>query len=123
MTEAVEPVATPEPASEPIAEAPAKPRRSRKKAAEPVEAAVPEPVVAEAPAAPAAEAEATPAPVRRRRSTKAAAAATVAPDHVLEPVVANGVEPTAPDAQAVADAGAEEAGPPRRGWWQRTFGA
>jgi ribonuclease E len=120
VTEAAEPVIAPEPAPEPVAEAPAKPRRSRKKIAEPVEAPAPEPV-AETPAAPEAEAEVAPAPARRRRSTKAAAAVTPEPEPVLEAVAANGDEPTAPESDV--DAGSEDGESPRRGWWQRTFGA
>jgi len=113
VTEAV--AIAPEPAPEsPVAEeAQAKPKRSRKKAvepaAEPVESvaeAVVEPVVTEAPAAPETEA----APAKRRRSTKAAAAEAVA-----EPAVA-----TAGDAEGEE---LDENGAPRRGWWQRTFGA
>jgi ribonuclease E len=104
----VEPVVEAAPVPTPEAEAPAKPKRSRKKAAEPAPA--PEPVVAEVPAAAPAEAEAAPAP-RRRRSTKAAVAAETAP----APVAANGAEPE--------DAETEDDGTPRRGWWQRTFGA
>ena len=97
--------------SQPEADAPAKPRRSRKKAADPA----PEPVAVEAPVATeapvAAEAEpATPAP-RRRRTTKAAAVAEAAP------------EPAAVDAAALNGAESEDDGSPRRGWWQRTFGA
>jgi ribonuclease E len=101
------------PAPEPVAEAPAKPKRSRKKAAEPA-TAEPAPV-AEAPVAP----EAAPAPARRRRATKAAAAAEVAP----EPALVDGGDSAA---EAVAETMGEsegEAGTPRRGWWQRTFGA
>ena len=102
-----------EAAPEPVAEAPAKPKRSRKKATE----SAPEPVPAEP--APVAEApspsEAVPAPTRRRRSAKAVA--PIAP----EPVTADGGEPVAEVETEGADEG--EGGSPRRGWWQRTFGA
>jgi ribonuclease E len=120
VTEA-EPIVAPMPEAEPVAEAPAKPKRSRKKAAEPVEVAVeaaaPEPVAEEVPAAPDATSEAK--PTRRRRSTKAAAAAEAAP----VAVAAGEPEPAEAEAVADAEAEAEAGGEPRRGWWQRTFGA
>ncbi|HWI86044.1 MAG TPA: Rne/Rng family ribonuclease [Sphingomonas sp.] len=98
--------------SEPTAEPAAKPRRRRRPK---TETAVPEaepagasPQVAEA--APAQLAStADPAPARRRRSSKAAVEAP------LEPIVANGADA----AEGELDANGE----PRRGWWQRTFGA
>jgi ribonuclease E len=115
-----------EAAVEPVAEAaeptPAKrPRRSRKAAA------------TEASAEPAAESaveaapiEEAPAPKRPRRSRKAAAVEeapvveTPAEAQPSEPAPAE-AEP-APAAEATADA--EDTGEaPRRGWWQRTFGA
>ena len=107
-----EPVAEAGPEPEPEAEAPAKPKRSRKKA---VEAAPEVPAAAEAPAA-AAEPEAAATP-RRRRTAKAAAAAPApaAVEAVPEPVAAEAVEPESGEAN--------EDGTPRRGWWQRTFGA
>jgi len=96
-------------ASQPEAEAPAKPKRSRKKAAEPAPAEAPVAVASETPVA--AEVESTPAP-RRRRTTKATAAAEAAP------------EPAAADGAGLDQAEGEgEDGSPRRGWWQRTFGA
>jgi ribonuclease E len=108
--EAVEPPAAPEPVAaepevEPVAE---KPKRSRRKKAEPAAETPPaetEPAPAEA--APAAANDA--APPRRRRAKAAPAT----------PEVAEKV-----DAGAADDAAAEEEnGTPRRGWWQRTFGA
>jgi ribonuclease E len=89
-------------------EPPAKPKRSRRKKA----------VEAEAPAqAPAPEAEAPEAP-----------APEAAPDAVPEtapeaaPEAANDREDSAaPEAAEAAEA--DDGGPPRRGWWQRTFGA
>jgi ribonuclease E len=95
-------------ASEPAAEeAPAKPKRSRKKKAEPetetAEAVAVEAVAAEEPAPLEA------APVKPKRSRKKA-------------------EPKADDAAQGAEVAVEaaqdeaDAGPPRRGWWQRTFG-
>ncbi|WP_028965512.1 Rne/Rng family ribonuclease [Sphingomonas phyllosphaerae] len=111
-----EPVAVEEPVAE---EAPAKPKRTRrKKVAEPVVEAgdagpvndglpAPEPVAEEAPAKP-----------KRTRRKK------VAEDAAPEPVAA--VEPAADEAPA-AEEPAADADPstaqPRRGWWQRTFGA
>ena len=88
-------------------EAPAKPKRSRRKKPDEVEAIaeMPAATVADEPIAPAVEDEA-PAKPKRSRAKKAA-----------------------PQAQAMqageaatADAGAEEDGPRRSGWWQRTFG-
>jgi ribonuclease E len=91
-----------------VEEAPVKPKRSRKKAAEPVTETVVEPVAVEAASEPAPETEPVAAPAKRRRSAKAAAAEPVA-----EPVA-----PTNSDGEEV-----DENGAPRRGWWQRTFGA
>jgi ribonuclease E len=98
-------------------EAPAKPKRPRRKKADvEAEVAVPD-VVAEV----AAE-EAPAKPKRpRRKKTDAEPAAAVAAD---EPAAA-----AAPVATAEADAGDDTSGEdggdgsPRRGWWQRTFGA
>ncbi len=116
---AEEPAPAPVAADEPVAEeAPAKPKRTRrKKVAEPVVEAgdagpvndglpAPEPVAEEAPAKP-----------KRTRRKK------VAEDAAPEPVVAD--EPAAEEAPAVEEpaADAEQTAAPRRGWWQRTFGA
>jgi ribonuclease E len=136
--------AAPEPAVEaqPVAEeAPAeKPKRTRRKKADAVEAEAP---AAEAPAeaAPALEAEAPAKPKRTRR--KATTLDTPA-EPVAEAVpAASEPEPAAvaladaaapalvePESEAPAEAqpeaeGAEDdaGGAPRRGWWQRTFGA
>jgi len=102
--------------------APAKPKRVRKKkVAEPVEEA------------PAAEAEAAPAKPKRVRKKKVAEPAVEAP--AGEPAVSEA--PVAPAQAAPTEAApsesAAENGPeddnaddgsaPRRGWWQRTFGA
>ncbi|HEY0026349.1 MAG TPA: ribonuclease E/G [Allosphingosinicella sp.] len=116
-------------------EAPAKPKRRRRKKSDEVDAApaadapAAEAQAPEAPAsatgseagtdAPAAEGEAAEAPSevkapRRTSSRKAAAEKPAA------------AQPTAaePDAsEGAADEAGADAGPPRRGWWQRTFGA
>jgi len=96
-----EPVAEAAPEPQPAVEAPAKPKRSRKKAE-----AVAAPVEAEA--APEPEADAAVKPKRTRKK---------AAEPVAEPVAANGAEPAAAEAEAEGEGG------PRRGWWQRTFGA
>ncbi|EJU09954.1 putative ribonuclease, partial [Sphingomonas sp. LH128] len=101
----VEAPAAPEPVAE---EAPAKPKRTRRKKAdveaEAAPAPAPEPVAEEAAAKP-----------KRTRRKKADVEAEAAPAPVAEPVA----EP-----EAVAEAAsADDAAPaPRRGWWQRTFG-
>jgi ribonuclease E len=103
------------PVAEPAAEeeAPAKPkRRRRSKKAEEAEAAAAAAAESEAAAAPAAEEAPAPEPANDR------AASPEAP--VLERI-AEDVASTA-SAKAPAEAPADS-GPPRRGWWQRTFGA
>lgn len=102
------------PAAEVEAEAPAKPKRTRKKAAPKVAA---EPVAEEAPAA--VEAEAAPAKPKRTRKK---AAPKVAAEPVAEEAPAE-VETVTAEEPAAADAEAPTAETPRRGWWQRTFGA
>ncbi|MDB5670600.1 MAG: ribonuclease, partial [Alphaproteobacteria bacterium] len=96
VAEVAAPTPAPEPeAPEPVAEeAPAKPRRRRRKAD--ADAPAPEPALAEA------AAEAVPAPANDREDQG-------------EPSEANS------DAEPSADGA--DGGPPRRGWWQRTFGA
>ena len=123
---AAEPVVAPVPvtATEEAAPAEAKPRRGRK----PRAAAVAEPAAAET-AAPAEEAPA-PAPAPRGRRRKAAPSAETAavaetpgaeengePSPTATELVAAGSEPGI-EAESVDGASA-----PRRGWWQRTFGA
>ena len=117
----------PEPAAEPVAaevEAPAKPKRSRRKKADAAEAEPPTAeAVTDAPAAePAAEVEAPAKPKRTRRkksdSPEADAPAAEAP--AAEPALEAPADAQAPAAAAPAD---EKPGEPRRGWWQRTFGA
>ncbi|WP_420140235.1 Rne/Rng family ribonuclease [Sphingomonas sp.] len=128
--EAAAPVETVEPAPEPPApevEAgesapPKRPRRSRKAAAatDPVEPAGDIP--AEAGTAPVA-AEPAPKRTRRRRVTEVPVEADASP--VVEPTASN-EEPAPvaaePDAAPTGEAEAS-AESPRRGWWQRTFGA
>lgn len=115
VTETVEtPVAEEAPAAEAPAveaEAPAKPKRVRKKAAPKVAA---EPAAEEA--APAAEAEAE-APAKPKRVRK-----KPAPKAAAEPVAEEtpAAEP-APAEEATEESTSTET--PRRGWWQRTFGA
>ncbi len=86
----------------------AKPRRSRKAEA-----------VAQAPAEPAPEpvAEAPAKPARAKRAGKAAAPAADA-----TPASEPGPSEAAAEPAAAASEDAEPDGPPRRGWWQRTFG-
>ena len=130
--------------AEPAAEAP-KPKRTRRKKAEPV---------AEEAAAETASVEETPAPAEKPKRTRrkkaaelASEEATTVPaeetpaekpkrtrrkkaDPVIEEVATAPVEtstevapPATAETQPTADADtAEEGGKPRRGWWQRTFG-
>jgi ribonuclease E len=120
------------PVVEVAAEEPApKPKRSRRKKAD-----------AEAPAAEVeVEAVAAPEPVaaevaapKKRASRRKAAAAAETETLTAEPVAEAAAEPIAqdltPDEAAPADSeapaegeGEGEGGAPRRGWWQRTFGA
>jgi len=142
--EAAAPEAGETPAAEPVAEeAPAKPKRTRKKKAEVEAEAAPagvEEAAAEAPAkpkrtrkkAPAAEApadtaeapadvavtEEAPAKPKRTRKKKAEVEAEVAPIEVPAEAMA-AAEPQAETAEAEADG---DGAPTRRGWWQRTFG-
>ncbi|MCT8001349.1 ribonuclease E/G [Sphingomonas sanguinis] len=106
-----EPVVEEAPAVAAEAEAPAKPKRVRKKAAPKVAA---EPVVEEAPA-PEAEVPAKPKRVRKKAAPKVAA------EPVAEEAPAVEAEPAPAAEPAEADATSSET--PRRGWWQRTFGA
>ncbi|MCC6827132.1 MAG: ribonuclease E/G [Novosphingobium sp.] len=128
---APEPVAEAPVADEPVAdvpvadeEAPAKPKRGRpRKARVAVEAEVAAPEPVEAPAA-----EEAPAKPKRTRRKKADAIAEVVVADVateaqaeaepaLEPAAAAALTEETIDAQDEGDAGS-----PRRGWWQRTFG-
>ena len=108
VEEAPAPVA---PVAEVEAEAPAKPKRVRKKAA---------PKVAAEEAAPVAEAEAE-APAKPKRVRKKAAPKVAAEPVAEEAPVAEPAPAEEPAASADADNATGET--PRRGWWQRTFGA
>ena len=143
--------AGPTEAAEPLAEeAPAKPKRSRKKKAdaETADVAVDEAVAAEPAASePGDEPAAAPAKPKRVRKTKAAADDAVVAPVEAAPIEAAAVEATpepeaAPDAaekpkrtrkkaaaaepaltaEAAGEADDDNGGSPRRGWWQRTFG-
>jgi ribonuclease E len=109
VEEAPAPVA---PVAEVEAEAPAKPKRVRKKAAPKVA----DPAAEEA--APVAEAEAPAKPKRVRKK----AAPKVAAEPVAEEASAP-PEPTPAEEPATADTESATGETPRRGWWQRTFGA
>ena len=81
-----------------------KPKRSRKKA-----------VAAEVAAEPAVEAAPVPEPVAEEAPAKPKRSRKKAVEPAPEPVAADGAEPEAAEADGE--------GGPRRGWWQRTFGA
>jgi ribonuclease E len=110
----------PEPAAAPEAEEKPKGRRrprARRKDEAPAEAPAPAPEPEPAPAAEAEPAaEEPPAKPKRSRRKKAAEAEAPAPE------AANDRETAAAGADAEADETGED-GEPRRGWWQRTFGA
>ncbi|KPL67500.1 ribonuclease [Erythrobacter sp. SG61-1L] len=115
-------------------EAPAKPKRTRRKKADIEAEAAAAAEAAEAPAeaaaveAPAEEAPAKPKRTRRKKAEPAAEAEAAAPETDPAPVETAPAEPAPapePEAQPAAaeEAGSDEpASPPRRGWWQRTFG-
>jgi ribonuclease E len=111
-------------APESVEDAPAKPKRTRRKAPAKKADAEPEAATAEPAAEPAAEEKPKPKRTRRKAAEPAAAAApapadTPAPAETVEV----GQDGTLADEPATADAGEGSAEPPRRGWWQRTFGA
>lgn len=116
-------IAVPEPAPE----AEAKPKRTRRKKAD-AETAVEAPAIAEPVGEPAPASEDAPAPKRRTTRRKAAPAAeteapAVAPA-AAEPAAEVAQDLTSPEAEDAADSAEQaEDGTPRRGWWQRTFGA
>ncbi|MDY0957956.1 ribonuclease E/G [Sphingomonas sp. CFBP8993] len=117
-TETVEAPVVEEPApvveAEAPVEAPAKPKRVRKKAAPKVAA---EPVAEEA--APVAEAEAPAKPKRVRKK----AAPKVAAEPVAEEAPAAEPEAPEPAPEPATSEDGTSTDTPRRGWWQRTFGA
>ncbi|MEC3951320.1 Rne/Rng family ribonuclease [Sphingobium sp. HWE2-09] len=131
----VEPVTdTAEPVAEAVAEtapveaaaeeAPAKPKRTRRKKADVVaEDAAPAADTVVAEDAPAEEAPAK--PKRTRRKKPVADAADAEPAAAVE-AVAETAAPEAPVAQTAEAANSADSvgedGEPRRGWWQRTFG-
>jgi len=113
---------------EAVAEVAEKPKRSRRKKADvevvaeaPVEA--PAEVVAELPAEPVVE-DAKPKRTRRKKADVAAEVETVeAPAQpVIEPATAEAAPAESPAPEG-GDDSVDENGAPRRGWWQRTFGA
>ncbi|WP_217644218.1 ribonuclease E/G [Sphingomonas sp. NFR04] len=115
----VEAEAAPAAVEAPAEEAPAKPKRTRRKKAD-VEAEA-APAVVEAPAE---EAPAKPKRTRRKKADVAAEAAPEAP--AVEAPVAQDAPAAVEDAAAEEGStgeGSNEEGQPRRGWWQRTFGA
>jgi len=119
--------AAPEPvAVEAETEAPAKPKRSRRKKVDAAEAEPESPVaevVAEAPAAsPEAEVEAPAKPKRTRRKKSDSPEAEASAATAVE-ATASDAAPEAPVAAAASDPADDKPGEPRRGWWQRTFGA
>ena len=102
------------------AEAPAKPKRTRRKKAD--DAAVTEaaPAEAVAEAAPAEEV-ALEGPAKPKRRSRAKAATTLAdPAPVTQDLAPADADAAAAEADGEPDDG--DAGTPRRGWWQRTFG-
>ncbi len=132
------PADVPVAAEESAPEAPVKPKRTRKKKPVVSEAEGAAPVAAPD-AGPAAEAdaiEAAPAKPKRTRRKKAApteaeAIAEPAPESVeaqvaaapaVEAPVAEPAQAAVADDGAAVEAGADDEGGPRRGWWQRTFG-
>ncbi|MBB6124781.1 Rne/Rng family ribonuclease [Sphingobium subterraneum] len=133
--EAEAPEAAPAAEADAAPEAEAKPKRTRRKKAD---AAVEAPAAETAPEAPAAAAEAEAAPeadakpkrTRRKKADAIALDAAPARDVVTSAPADAEVEPaplaetaTAPLAESgSAQAEEEDDGPPRRGWWQRTFG-
>lgn len=108
---------------QPEAEAPAKPKRTRKKKADETVEAAPAEAVAEAVTTAEPVAEEAPKPKRRSRAKAATTAAEPAPvSQDLAPAAAGGDEPQT-DGDVGEGEGEGETGEPRRGWWQRTFGA
>ncbi len=115
------------PAPEVPEEAAKPPRVSRRKKADTAENPAAEATQAESP--PAAEVSAEPAAIEetpagdapKRRSRGRAKAAAAEPAEVTEAGAEDDTTEPARAAEAADEDG--EGGPPRRGWWQRTFGA
>jgi ribonuclease E len=132
----VAPEATPEPEAGPLAEAeapaPEKPKRGRRKKSDVEADATPAPAPEDVPAV--AEAAPEPAPEKPKRGRRKAAPANdveapaadtpaAAAPALVEVAAAASIAETG-DADAASEAPEDAAdGPPRRGWWQRTFGA
>ncbi|GAA0726175.1 Rne/Rng family ribonuclease [Sphingomonas japonica] len=120
----VEAAPEPEATVEAPANAPEKPKRTRRKKADAIDAPVVGAVVE------AVEpAEDVPAKPKRTRRKKADVTEEAVPAALPEPVEQD-LAPVDPVAAVTSDAAIAEqaeadgeAGPPRRGWWQRTFGA
>jgi ribonuclease E len=109
-------------------EVPAKPKRTRRKKADAAAEAVTEAPAEPAPEPVAEAAEEAAAKPKRTRRKKADAEVEVAGQVAAEPTAEVTVAERAPapaaEAAAETEAGAEPgADSPRRGWWQRTFGA
>ncbi len=107
----------------PAAEEPAPRKRTRRKAAAPVEAEV---EVAPAAEAPVEAAEAAPAPAkkpRRRKAAEPAAELAAAPAPQVSEVAPEAPAEAGSDAESEAATEEGSGDTPRRGWWQRTFGA
>ncbi len=130
---AAEPAAEAPADAEPAAEAaPAKPKRTRRKKADAAVADAAVEPAAEAPTDAEPAAEEAPAKPKRTRRKKAAEPAAEAPaeEEAPAPAEAESVAADTPNAgeqpasEAADDAAGEDNdGSPRRGWWQRTFGA
>ena len=134
-----EPTAAPSVVSEAVADAPAaeaevavdadaKPKRARRSKAKPVDAAVAEtaPVPVASAAMMGVPVSDEPAPKPKRARKPKASAAAPAPESDMPAIpLADGLDGAAPadDAAGGIDPDPGEAGSPRRGWWQRTFGA
>ncbi|WP_184114153.1 Rne/Rng family ribonuclease [Sphingomonas abaci] len=112
----VAPAPQPEPVVAAVAEAPAKPKRVRKKK---VEAEAPAPVVEPA----AEDAPARPKRVRKKKVEAEAPAPDAAPDAVADAAADEPAAEEPADQPSVAEPAAPTGDAPRRGWWQRTFGA
>jgi ribonuclease E len=116
-------------ATQPVEEPKPKRRRTRKTVTE-ADTAVPEPAPADAPPAETVDQAAPPAKPVRKRRTKAAVAEPAA-EPIAEEASTPATEPPAEEPAATPvpvpaanndTAPTEPPAPPRRGWWQKTFG-